>query len=419
MRSAYVLSVFHAFLVGSSASILGRSLLSSTMTGIQDTIQDLDNYSNFSNSSTLYDSKDIKPLPQHDTTEHHRPVRGRLDKAMDMLKRKRSSKPASSFEDSKDNSVPEIKRNAQDNILSPDGSVETLLSHQGSTTPSTRPEMTFSDSSTIQEDHNQDSAYHNSETGSMKVPRGKLLDKLRGSRSGKTADQGSSAGAAQNQGNQPLVQEGGPSSGSAEKSPPSSPGSGSNSGSKPSESDPDAPIWYFIMTKRGTSISEFNAFVENLDGSKWPKTVDPNVPFQAYNTFLKPSEVAGVKSNPIIRHVMKDEWFDDSGKELYNANPKLEIREAKQKRADKPPAGQPSGTDLRQMDLDFQNQSPNHLSLISQGPGSIKEQKAAKGKGEGNSMIAPYMLSPKAGEGVTIFIIDGGLNPKHPVRLPL
>jgi len=524
MRSAYISSVFHVFLVCSSASILGRSFFSSTMTGTNDTIQDQDNYSTFSNSSTIYDSKDVKSLPRHDTTEHHRPVRGRLDKAMDLFKRKRSSKLKPRYEDSEDNSVPEIKRNAQDNILSPDGSVETLLPRQGSTTPSTQQEMTNSDSSTIQEDHNEDSAHHNSETGSMKVPRGKLLDKLRGSKSGKTANQGSSAGATQNQGNQPPVQEGGPSSGSAQKDPPSKSGSGSGSGPNPAESDPDVPVrytimtkfdtpisnfekfiadldnsqgskliipgagfqaytlflkrskaaalkrhpivlhvleevwgedgddeffnagprtnsrvnkleqaglttkveellsndivprgqssdhpklnsresdsdspmWYTIMTKIGTSISDFDKFIKDLDGGKGSKSVLPKATFQGYGTFLRPSEVAAVEQHPVVRLVMKDEWRDDHSEEVYSALPRVDTRGIKRKRADRSPQGEGSN-------IDFQDKSPDHLSLISQGPGSIK------------SALGPYMLSPKAGEGVTIYVIDSGLNPAHPV----
>jgi len=398
------------------------------MTIGNETSHDFDNFSNFSTSSTLCENNDLQSSNPHgttDTTEHGSPDRSRFNKAFDILKGKRFSRFMCATENasssSKDDAL-DTMLNSREKDLSSDENADALLSHHLSTDVSTQLGASRSGSPTINEDLNQDLESQEHIANSKNIPRGKLSDKLKGSKSGSKANQNPSPGTAQND-NQPSLSKSGPSTKPA------------GSGEQISGSDAETPLWHTIMTKFGTTIPEFETFIKELDGGQGPKVVYPSVTFQGYSLYLKRSQVADIERHPIVFLVMNDEWRDDHGKEYYKAIPQINPRvnetsnldpnskgegsKAKRSPADRPPL--PDKIFTKEIfDYWFQEKSPDHLGLISQGPERIAEIALAKENEKGKeredgSNIRQYMLSPKAGEGVTIYVIDSGLDPGHPV----
>ena len=169
---------------------------------------------------------------------------------------------------------------------------------------------------------------------------------------------------------------------------------GSSSSSSSSTAATTKP--YTISTKEGTSPEAFDAFVKSLpDAGQGIRIEYPHVNFQVYGTDITDSLAASIRLNPIIRSVVYDAFVDDD--EDYSVIPKLI-----EKRVDPYP----------QLNLALQPISPVHLNLISQGPRNAEARRVTPAP-----LIPDYLLSSKAGEGVTIFVIDTGIDPAHPVRI--
>ncbi|KAH6715723.1 peptidase S8/S53 domain-containing protein [Leptodontidium sp. MPI-SDFR-AT-0119] len=132
---------------------------------------------------------------------------------------------------------------------------------------------------------------------------------------------------------------------------------------------------YSISTKEGTKLEDYYAFINGLPDEE-------------------------IRGNAMIRAVVENSAGDDSDDDEHSVIPNtLEAR---------------VDPDLYPMlNLAQQPISPGHLNLISQGP-----RNAVARRSQPTLAIPDYLLSPKAGEGITIFVIDTGINPAHPATLP-
>ncbi len=155
---------------------------------------------------------------------------------------------------------------------------------------------------------------------------------------------------------------------------------------------------YAIETYRGTTQAEFESLTHTLpNAGQGLRITYPSIDFQVYGSRLTESQAETLRKNPIIEAVVDDSFVDDStfNDDLYSVIPKHI-----QPRVDPNP----------NLNLAQQSISPYHLNLISQGP-----RNAAARRSDHPQVVPDYLLSPKAGEGTTIFIMDTGLNPSHPV----
>lgn len=130
--------------------------------------------------------------------------------------------------------------------------------------------------------------------------------------------------------------------------------------------------------------------------------LESSLDWHVYHTKIQPSLVPNIKKNPIIKLVMLDEFVDDNGDGDYSVVPhKLSARV------------DPESREILAKYLSEQGDSPDHLNLISQSP---RNAWMRDGRQNPPPLPTSYMLHPKAGEGVTVFHIDTGINPDHPVR---
>ncbi|KAL2065238.1 hypothetical protein VTL71DRAFT_2907 [Oculimacula yallundae] len=154
---------------------------------------------------------------------------------------------------------------------------------------------------------------------------------------------------------------------------------------------------YSISTKQGTKVEDFYALINSLpDQGRGMKIVYPNLDWQVYGSYLTEAQAEEVRHNPIIRTVVEDGFVDDEGEEDYSVLPKK-----LQARVDVDP--------YPMLNLASQPISPVHLNLLSQGPIN-----AAARRAQPALPISDYLMSSKGGEGITIFVIDTGINPSHP-----
>ncbi|KAK0111809.1 hypothetical protein ONS96_001077 [Cadophora gregata f. sp. sojae] len=168
----------------------------------------------------------------------------------------------------------------------------------------------------------------------------------------------------------------------------------SSSSSSSSSSAAETLKPYTISTKPGTSLATFDAFVRSLpDGGQGMRVERPSITFQAYGTDITDSLTASIRLNPIIRAVVYDPFIEDDLDD-YSVLPKII-----EKRVDPYPM----------LNLAQQPISPAHLNLISQGPRNV-----AARRNQPPPLIPDYLMSPTGGQGVTIFVIDTGIDPAHP-----
>ena len=174
--------------------------------------------------------------------------------------------------------------------------------------------------------------------------------------------------------------------------------SSSTSSSKPSET----AVLYCIETVRGTTHGEYENFINSLpDAGKGIRIDYPNIDNQVYGTYLTAEQAKELEKNPIVGLITPNSVGEDNS-DFYNEENSVIPRSLNARAGPDPP-----------LNLAQQVASPQHLNLISQGP----KNAAARRSTTPPPVIPDYVLSPKAGEGVTIFVIDTGLNPNHPVSI--
>lgn len=172
----------------------------------------------------------------------------------------------------------------------------------------------------------------------------------------------------------------------------SSTGSSTSSSASPTET---TKLWS-IATKAGTSLAAFDAFVNTLpDAGTGMKIVYPYINYQVYGTYMTEADANLARTHPLVDTVMGSSFVDDPDDDGYSVIPRT-----LEKRVD--PERYP------EVDLNFQPTSPSHLNLISQGPVNAQARLAQPA-----TPMPDYLLSPKAGEGITIFVIDTGISPFH------
>lgn len=190
----------------------------------------------------------------------------------------------------------------------------------------------------------------------------------------------------------------------AQPPPPQTPNSGPSStattSSTSSSSASPAATQYSIVTRRGTTVTQFEAFIKSLpDAGQGDKCVFENLDSQEYGTFLNASDVAEIQENPIVQSIeentsLADEFPD--GDDGYSIIPRHKEKYSE---------------DDMQINRVRQDGAPIHLNIISQGPNNAR----ARVGGGDNPPIPDYTLSDKAGEGITIYVLDSGIDPGHPV----
>ncbi|KAH7317914.1 hypothetical protein BKA65DRAFT_483381 [Rhexocercosporidium sp. MPI-PUGE-AT-0058] len=169
-----------------------------------------------------------------------------------------------------------------------------------------------------------------------------------------------------------------------------------SSSARPSET----PKLYCIETVMNTTPSEYEAFINSLpDAGKGFRIDYPTIKNLVYGTYLTEDQAKEVRKNAIVKRATLNSAEEDRPG-FYNEENSVIPRKLAS-RADPDPA----------LNLVQQAVSPPHLNLISQGP---KNAAARRSNIQPIPAIPDYLLSPKAGEGITIFIVDTGLNPNHP-----
>jgi hypothetical protein len=95
--------------------------------------------------------------------------------------------------------------------------------------------------------------------------------------------------------------------------------SGTRSGEivDPTPGTEDTKALYLIVTKYGTSYSDFQAFIKDLDNAVGQELAKPTVPTQGYSTSLTAVQLAEVESHPLVAFATLNassdmEFFDDS-----------------------------------------------------------------------------------------------------------
>ncbi|RDL38904.1 uncharacterized protein BP5553_03244 [Venustampulla echinocandica] len=174
--------------------------------------------------------------------------------------------------------------------------------------------------------------------------------------------------------------------------------SATSSSSSSSSSATETPKEYCIVTRRGTTIPQYEAFIKSLpDAAEGRRIVYPNLDSQVYTTVLNSSEVKIVRKNPIVFGAAINTSGAEEADDGYGVIPRP-----------KPSAIQERGTETNRVRVP---ESPDHLRLISQGPKNAHDRESRTIPFE---PLPDYVLSPKAGEGMTIYVIDSGIDPGHP-----
>lgn len=174
-----------------------------------------------------------------------------------------------------------------------------------------------------------------------------------------------------------------------------------------SASASETPVRYCVTSKSNTNLDEFKEFIKLLpDRGAGNLVAFPHVTIYSYATLIKPSEKDAVRKlaekTSFILAVLVDEWEDD----VYSViprkpGPKLSARAP-------PPIPNPY------LDQYKQDGSPDHLDILSQSEDNARARRLSLTP-EARPSIPEYLLDRKAGEGTTIFVIDTGIEPSHPV----
>lgn len=173
----------------------------------------------------------------------------------------------------------------------------------------------------------------------------------------------------------------------------SSPSSSTSSGASATETS------YLLMTKPGTSNSDFQNFIKTFpDGGSGQQIVYSHVSFQFYVTSINDSYAAIVAQNPLVLTVVLNAAISDDTygaiprqgfsrradkKSLASQNPRKEIF----KRRPTPPTN----------NLVRQAGSQTPLKIISQGTANSV-----------SNVLEDFLYDPIAGKGVSIYILDSG-----------
>lgn len=173
--------------------------------------------------------------------------------------------------------------------------------------------------------------------------------------------------------------------------------SSSTSTEKP-KATPAAEL-YCINTVPGTTQAEYEDFVSSLpDGGTGLRINYPTIDWQVYGSRLTPAQALDVSKHPVVRSIYIDSFIEETGSgDSYHV-----LGKRNERRAD----------ETENLSYDQQPSSPDHLRLLSQGYQNVLERLQTKPP----PPIPPYLLSPEAGQGITIFVVGAGINPTHPVR---
>lgn len=172
-----------------------------------------------------------------------------------------------------------------------------------------------------------------------------------------------------------------------------------SSSSSSSSSATETPKEWCIVTHRGTTIPQYEAFIKSLpDGGEGRRIVYANLDSQVYTTLLNSTEAEKVRKNPIIFAVADNTSRMEEADDGYHVIPRHNLPDTQ--------------GEIVKMNRVRVPESPDHLRLISQGPENVRERESRTVPFE---RLPDYVLSPKAGDGITIYVIDSGIDPTHSV----
>jgi hypothetical protein len=161
--------------------------------------------------------------------------------------------------------------------------------------------------------------------------------------------------------------------------------SSSSTSSSSSSSASSTPTKYLVTTKPGTSMLEFNAFILSLpDRGLGTQIAYSAVSFQAYVTKMNMSYATELMDHPLVFAVLVNEELNEE--------------------------------DARGLDRDWESTPFQRRAIplnLNQMQNSLFHQKqVSRGKvaDKADSPFQDYTYEPSLGQGVTIYVIDTGLN---------
>lgn len=169
---------------------------------------------------------------------------------------------------------------------------------------------------------------------------------------------------------------------------------------------PDVTGRYCIVTKRGTSMLAYEAFLKTLpDKGLLGTRIDyATMDSQVYTCQLGAKQADDVKKLPIVQFIVLER--DTNSDTLDSEDFRADFGRVHERQP------QPVNPNIN---LVFQPDDYKHLKIISQSPENAMLRRTAPWV-----PIPPYSLGTSAGLGSTIFVIDTGIDTNHPVMpLPL
>ena len=227
---------------------------------------------------------------------------------------------------------------------------------------------------------------------------------------------------------------------------------GSGEGQSEDQDSREFKMRYTLRTKKGTSEEAFKELIAKLPKDpKASQTVSPNLKWQSYSTELPPDEAKKLQEDPIVAFIIEDEPNMESDNSQYfhrvktrsfpedsNLFPRMTNEGSEDSEGEGDPdmmkniwKKKPTGSSSKNPDtpgasgsgsheppppvkpeakpeIEQQLESPDHLGIISQGPVATNTR--------GTNVHPPtYKLLREAGKGATVFSIDSGIDPDHPV----